>query len=246
MHHLGKLVAVNLVFIPFLLATLRMRERAQHHFPDEPVNSLGLLERAAGWLLFLFQFLQLVYKFLRGWQYVPNMLYPCHAVGALELYSFFQYRREHRRASVAFNLAGNLLQFVVIALAIPDIEDVRFPFQVEVFWGHHIMLFVYPCVMIVMERYGMGHAFLRVLSWRCGYARGAACRARAAFVWACLLACTCICVPLAANRARVDCSFATGLRGRRCLHWLRGESIGSRSLVACGSWCVFSGSLSPS
>jgi hypothetical protein len=91
------------------------------------------------------------YKVSMGWEYLGYMLYPCHVLSLCYLYVLWgpNYKIGFR----TWNICIFFMQFVFLALALPDTSDVVFPFQVETYWIQHLALFTTPWVVIWTNRY---------------------------------------------------------------------------------------------
>eukprot|EP00128_Syssomonas_multiformis_P006368 Colp12_sorted_trinity150504_noHs@31214 len=151
--HALEFISVNALVWPFLKRILATKPGLTATFPSKPPTPLSFFEKSATIALLFFELLQAFYKSLRGVKFLLNLLYPCHIVTNLLLYSLFMRHRNYKRACTIFNTLLFYSHFSGLALLFPDTSDVVWPFQEVAFWGHHIVLFVLPYILLVNERF---------------------------------------------------------------------------------------------
>jgi len=112
---------------------------------------LSLVERGIVVILSVSFFLNLFYKAGLGWIHLVQMLFPCHVLSLCYIYVLCT--SNTRRATYMFNLIVFYTHNTFLALMFPDLENVKFLFQYQIFWLQHATLFLTPYVLVWNQRF---------------------------------------------------------------------------------------------
>lgn len=147
-------VIISNVLMGALLALGLWSHRRRKHDPLKMVDkkqALSVVEWALVATLSLSFFLNLFYKAGLGWVHLASMLFPCHVLSLSYVYILCSHST--KRATYIFNFIVFYTHNTALALLFPDMENVKFFLQREVFWIQHVTLLLAPYLLVWSKRF---------------------------------------------------------------------------------------------
>jgi hypothetical protein len=157
-------VVISNVLMLALLAVGVWSHRRRKHDELKMVDKrapLSLFEKVLVVTLGVSFFLNLFYKAGLGWVHLASMLFPCHVLSLSYVYILCS--QNTKRATYIFNFIVFYTHNTALALLFPDMENVKFFLQREVFWIQHVTLLLTPYLLVWNRRFelyrGEKHGF---------------------------------------------------------------------------------------
>eukprot|EP01113_Clastostelium_recurvatum_P036298 TRINITY_DN5156_c0_g1_i1.p1 TRINITY_DN5156_c0_g1~~TRINITY_DN5156_c0_g1_i1.p1 ORF type:complete len:297 (+),score=78.69 TRINITY_DN5156_c0_g1_i1:43-933(+) len=150
--HVFEIIIANIFFGLCIYFGLRKDKssKAQAGRARVPAKPLHTAERVFRVVLTLNIIMQLVYKTMRGWHILGYMLQPCHVTTCL--YLFCWYTSDHHLGARVFQVSVHYMFFTALALAVPDLAQLKLPFEQTTFWVQHWALLIAPILMLLVSR----------------------------------------------------------------------------------------------
>jgi hypothetical protein len=157
-------VVISNVLMLALLAVGVWSHRRRKHDALKMVDKrapLSLFEKVLVVTLGISFFLNLFYKAGLGWVHLASMLFPCHVLSLSYVYILCS--QNTKRSTYIFNFIVFYTHNTALALLFPDMENVKFFLQREVFWIQHVTLLLTPYLLVWNRRFelyrGEKHGF---------------------------------------------------------------------------------------
>eukprot|EP01089_Gocevia_fonbrunei_P020191 TRINITY_DN7449_c0_g1_i4.p1 TRINITY_DN7449_c0_g1~~TRINITY_DN7449_c0_g1_i4.p1 ORF type:complete len:285 (+),score=10.02 TRINITY_DN7449_c0_g1_i4:35-889(+) len=112
---------------------------------------LSIIEKILLINLIISYLCNLYYKGSLGLHYLTNMTFPCHVLTLI--YIILLSSKSFKITHFLWNTMVFLTHNTLLALSLPDTSDVRFPFQMEVFYLQHISLLFAPLLFLWNDRF---------------------------------------------------------------------------------------------
>jgi len=147
-------IIISNVLMGALLALGLWSHRRRQHDALKMVNkkqALSVVEWMLVATLSLSFFLNLFYKAGLGWVHLASMLFPCHVLSLSYVYILCSHNT--KRATYIFNFIVFYTHNTALALLFPDMENVKFFLQREVFWIQHVTLLLAPYLLVWNKRF---------------------------------------------------------------------------------------------
>jgi len=142
-------VVEGLLMVIFYIALVQSSSRLARkpekfrHTSNPP---LTIVEKLFAGTLIINLLAQVVYKTIRGWRVLSYLLQPCHTTTFLFIYCLLS--TNYPRASRVFQIALHYSFFTILAIAVPDLGQLRLPFEILNFWIQHYILLLTPLYLL--------------------------------------------------------------------------------------------------